>query len=101
MARTVMSGLLPQPRSLHLPQMVHFERMPARQAKFAEPARPLSAASRRALDARGVKSLFVHQAQVWTQRTGKWLFRHARGSRPVQHALPTNRDAVFREQSRI
>ena len=45
-------------------QMVHFERMPARQAKFAEPARPLSAASRRALDARGVKSLFLHQAKV-------------------------------------
>jgi len=44
--------------------MVHFERMPARQAKFAQPARPLSAASRRALDARGVKSLFLHQAKV-------------------------------------
>ena len=48
---------------LHM-QMVHFERMPARQAKFAETARPLSAASRRALDARGVKRLFLHQAQV-------------------------------------
>jgi len=61
--------LQPALRMLLHPQMVHFERMPARQAKFAEPARPLSAASRRALDARGVKSLFLHQAKV---RRAEW-----------------------------
>ena len=45
-------------------QAIHFERMPARAAKFAMPARPLSPPVLRALEARGVKQLFTHQAQV-------------------------------------
>ena len=44
--------------------MTHCECTPARQPRYADPEKPLSAASRGALVARGVGRLFVHQAQA-------------------------------------
>ncbi len=45
-------------------QIVHTEQIPARAAKYSEPAALLSAPVRAALSARGVTRLFTHQAQA-------------------------------------
>lgn len=45
-------------------QVAHCQQSPARRPGYADPARPLSAASRGALAARGVGRLFLHQAQA-------------------------------------
>ncbi|KAK9819572.1 hypothetical protein WJX81_002582 [Elliptochloris bilobata] len=45
-------------------QLVHSEPAPARRPRFADPAQPLSAASRAALASRGVGRLFIHQAHA-------------------------------------
>ncbi len=44
--------------------MVHEEHMVARRAKFQAPALPLSPPVVRALEARGIRNLFVHQARA-------------------------------------
>jgi hypothetical protein len=43
-------------------QVVHTERMAARQARCASPAAPLAPAVAAALQLRGVRSIFIHQA---------------------------------------
>src|SRR5262245_34401227 len=43
-------------------QIVHVEQIPARPARYAEPAAPLAAPLRAALAARGVAQLYAHQA---------------------------------------
>lgn len=45
-------------------QIVHVEHLPARQPRFEEPAQPLSAPVQKALTARGVQRLFLHQARA-------------------------------------
>ncbi len=45
-------------------QMVHIEQIPARAARYGEPARPLSAPVQTALTARGITRLFSHQAEA-------------------------------------
>jgi len=55
---------LRQGRPSYEGQAVHFERLPAREPQYREPATPLSAPVRRALEARGIGRLFEHQAQA-------------------------------------
>lgn len=45
-------------------QVVHEEAIPARQAEFCEPSHQLSPLIQAAMKARGMPSLFTHQAQV-------------------------------------
>jgi DEAD/DEAH box helicase domain-containing protein len=48
-------------------QMVHVERIPAREAVFASPARPLSPPLETALSSLGIVSLYSHQAEALDQ----------------------------------
>ncbi len=45
-------------------QIVYVREVPAREARYAEPAEPLSEPVRRALAARGIEALYSHQAQA-------------------------------------
>jgi len=45
-------------------QIVHVHEVPAREARFAEPAAPLSAEVRKLLDSRGIERLYSHQAEA-------------------------------------
>lgn len=45
-------------------QIVYVHEVPARQARFAEPAEPLSAEVRQMLASRGIKRLYCHQAEA-------------------------------------
>jgi hypothetical protein len=48
-------------------QAVHFERMPAREARFSDLREPMSNAVRWALQVHGIDRLYLHQAQVGGQ----------------------------------
>jgi DEAD/DEAH box helicase domain-containing protein len=45
-------------------RIVHVERIPAREARFAAPQRPLDGRLRGALDSMGIGSLYSHQAEA-------------------------------------
>lgn len=58
------AALVDELRRLAGSRVVHVERVPPRPARFADPAEPLPAPLVRALEASGIRRLYVHQARA-------------------------------------
>jgi DEAD/DEAH box helicase domain-containing protein len=61
-ARTIFDGILADPNSRG--RVAHVREIEAREARYAEPASPLTPPIARALAARGIRALYTHQAQA-------------------------------------